>query len=129
VRGIMKTVLMENSYQVYLAENGAKGWELLQRHKNDMDLIILDLIMPEMSGKHFVELMQKEGHRVPVLICTGYPGDMVIDDLRRLGVTEYLDKPFTPNQLLAKVQEILTKYPKKKTPIDDVSSAEGGSPS
>ncbi|NLH50529.1 MAG: PAS domain S-box protein [Myxococcales bacterium] len=125
VRGVIKSVLLENGFQVFTAENGAKGWETLQRYKDELNLIILDLIMPEMSGKHFVEMMQKAGHRIPVLVCTGYPGDMVIDDLRSLGVTEYLGKPFAPVQLLDKVRQILKLNPPPAT-VDFSSAAEGG---
>ena len=109
VRHLLQTVLREHGFEVLVAENGAKGWEALQDHRAEVDLIVLDLIMPEMPGRHFVELLRKEGIQIPVLICTGYPSELAMTDLSGLEVEDFLGKPFTPVQFLEKVNDMITR--------------------
>lgn len=111
VRQLIHRFLSEEGYQVEVVENGAKGWEFLQKHGDTLDLLIVDLIMPEMSGRHFIEMLRKEGYRVPVLICSGYPGDIADKGYRAIGAEDFLAKPFNPLRLVEKVREVILRHP------------------
>jgi PAS domain S-box-containing protein len=109
VRFLLQHILAEHGFQVFTAESGAKGWEFVQREKDDLHLIVLDLVMPEMSGIHFVELMRRERVEAPVLVCSAYPSELARADLAKLGVQDFIAKPFSPLQFLEKVHEVLLK--------------------
>jgi len=110
VRFLLERVLSEHGFGVFVADGGAAGWEILRRECRSLDLIVLDLIMPEMSGAHFVELMRQECLDVPVLICSGHPGELAMEQVRRWGVTDFIGKPFTPTAFLEKVHEALAAH-------------------
>lgn len=111
VRQLIYRFLHEEGYQVDVVENGARGWEYLQQHGDTLHLLIVDLIMPEMSGRHFIEMLRKEGYRVPVLICSGYPGDIADEGFRAIGAEDFLAKPFNPQQLIEKVRAVIRRGP------------------
>lgn len=94
-------------YAVTVAEDGARG---LQAARDESpDLLILDLMLPEMSGFSVLKALRSEGHDVPVLILTakGEEADKVLG--LRLGADDYVTKPFGVLELLARVEAILRR--------------------
>jgi len=91
------------------AENGLDALRLLETHGGDIDLIILDWEMPVMNGKEFLEKMKRhERHRnIPVIMVTTVTQkDKVIDAIRS-GASQYITKPFSGEDLLAKIVQTL----------------------
>ena len=96
-----------NSFKVSIEETGEGG---LQRAlKGDIDLIILDLMLPDMDG---FEICRELRHRIdiPILIVSAKKSD--IDKIRGLGIgaDDYITKPFSPNELVARVKAHLNRY-------------------
>ena len=96
-----------NSFKVAIEETGEGG---LQRAlKGDIDLIILDLMLPDMDG---FEICREIRHRIdiPILIVSAKKSD--IDKIRGLGVgaDDYMTKPFSPSELVARVKAHLERY-------------------
>lgn len=94
-------------YAVTVAEDGAQG---LQAARDESpDLLILDLMLPEMSGFSVLKALRSEGQGVPVLILTakGEEADKVLG--LRLGADDYVTKPFGVLELLARVEAILRR--------------------
>tara|TARA_B100000614_G_C14121907_1_gene316144 strand:- start:78 stop:464 length:387 start_codon:yes stop_codon:yes gene_type:complete len=85
--------------QAFQAENGKAGLEVLQ--KEWIDLVLCDLSMPIMDGVTMVRHMQEDGilQSIPVIIVTADGSKHKIDELLAQGVTDYIRKPFTPEQL------------------------------
>jgi PAS domain S-box-containing protein len=110
IRGFLHAVLSREGFHVFTAENGARGLEIVQQCDGNLSLIVLDLVMPEMSGKHFIQLLRERGVAVPLLICSGYPDQMAREELQDLAVDNFIGKPFTPAAFLDKVQEVLIKH-------------------
>ena len=94
-------------YEVRVAENGETGLE--QDTEWDPDLIILDLMLPDLDGYRVLQHLRKSGVMTPVLILTarGEESDKVLGF--RLGADDYVTKPFGVMELLARVEAILRR--------------------
>jgi len=96
-------------YQVTIAADGREGLELILRDKPT--LVILDLMLPGMDGYQVIKEMQRDGrsHGIPVLMLTA---KSQIDDRIKgleLGADDYLTKPFSPKELILRVQAIIKR--------------------
>lgn len=107
VRDIAQRVLEQQGYLVSPASNGLEALDLFQTSKTPFDLVLTDVIMPEMSGKQLVEHIQASQPSIKILYTSGYTGDMLdkqeIDEER----VAFLPKPYTPQILARKVREVL----------------------
>jgi PAS domain S-box-containing protein len=100
VRALMVTTLTECGYTVLEAENGVQALEAVEQHGDGIDLLLTDVVMPQMGG---LELWGKLEGRFPamrVLYTSGYTDKVVA------GFPAFLKKPFSPEALAAKVQEV-----------------------
>ena len=99
--------LESEGYEVEAAEDGVRGFELART--TNPDLVVLDLMLPGMDGYTILKKLRAEGKDVPVLILTarGEEADKVFGF--RLGADDYVTKPFSLSELLARVQAILRR--------------------
>ena len=100
--------LRECGHEVYVAYDGAAGWELTQ--KNDFQLLILDIIMPKMNGLQLCkQYRQRFGYHAPVIMLTARSEEY--DKLTGLesGADDYVVKPFSPRELVARVKAVLAR--------------------
>ncbi len=100
--------ILEKEYDVLLAQSGKEALEKMKGE--EIDLVLLDIAMPEMSGIETFEHMKKEFPvEIPVIFLTasGYEEDVM--SAIRLGAVNYLKKPFFPKELLKRVAKELNK--------------------
>jgi two-component system, OmpR family, alkaline phosphatase synthesis response regulator PhoP len=99
--------LESEGYEVEAAEDGVRGLEMARTISPD--LVVLDLMLPGMDGYTILKKLRAEGKNVPVLILTarGEEADKVFGF--RLGADDYVTKPFSLSELLARVQAILRR--------------------
>lgn len=102
---LLKEVLEFEGYQIDVASNGEQG---LERLNDDIDLILLDVMMPKLNGFETLKRL-RENYQTPVLMLTakGEEVDRVIG--LELGADDYLPKPFSDRELLARVKAILRR--------------------
>ena len=128
LRGLWAEMLEAVGYAVVGAGDGLTANELMR----DLfpDLIILDLRMPHLSGWQFLESARaRPWQNIPVLIVSGYLDDRQPESIAGgLNIVGKLAKPLTPQELLAKVQEILGPSPSPAPPPSDAAQKENGSP-
>ena len=103
----LSTSLELEGHRVTVARDGAEG--LRAARDQAPDLVILDLMLPEMDGYRVLKTLREEGHAVPVLILTarGAESDKVLGF--RLGADDYVTKPFGLLELLARVAALLRR--------------------
>jgi len=103
----LSTSLELEGHQVVVARDGAEGLRRAREHAPD--LVILDLMLPEMDGYRVLKALREEGRDVPVLILTarGAESDKVLGF--RLGADDYVTKPFGLLELLARVGALLRR--------------------
>ncbi|MBO0859420.1 MAG: response regulator transcription factor [Chloracidobacterium sp.] len=99
--------LMTQRFAVDVAAEGCQGLELARTY--NYDLIILDLMLPELSGTEVLRLVRRQNERVPVLVLTAR--DAITDKVLHfeLGADDYLTKPFAFAELLVRVKALLKR--------------------
>jgi DNA-binding NtrC family response regulator len=107
VRISSKRTLAPEGYDVTLAESGRTGIEILE--KETFDLILLDLKMPDMGGIEVLKVVMERWPNTKVIIVTGYSTVDTAVEALRIGAFNHIEKPFTPDSLLAAVNEVFEK--------------------
>jgi PAS domain S-box-containing protein len=107
VRQLVRDTLASKGYQVIEAENGEDGVAAASAHKNKIDLVITDVIMPEMGGRELVKRLSETRPETKVLYLSGYTEDAIGTDGAIESGTAFLQKPFTLQNLSRKVREVL----------------------
>ena len=94
-------------YHLLQASDGRQGWELAKQHIPD--LIVLDLMMPEMDGMEVCRLLRENPAttRIPIVLVTAHAGDAPRLEAIRAGVNDFLTKPFSSVELKARVNNLL----------------------
>jgi two-component system response regulator VicR len=112
LRGL-KDNLEYESYEVLTATDGEQGYCLIQEKKPD--LIILDLMLPKMSGYELCRKVREEGIVTPILMLTarGEEVDRILG--LDLGADDYVTKPFSVPELMARIRAVLRRVQKSKT--------------
>ena len=107
VRRLTKRILERQGYQVLEARDGRHAIELATRHAGPIDLLLTDMVMPEMNGRALAEQLCRLRPSLRVLYMSGYTDD----DIVRRGMlgpgTGFLEKPFTPDMLARAIRVAL----------------------
>ncbi|MBM3744883.1 MAG: response regulator transcription factor [Acidobacteria bacterium] len=106
------------SYEVLTAEDGETGYKLLKNHKPD--LLVLDLMLPRMSGYDVCRKLRAEGIEIPILMLTARAeeADRVVG--LDLGADDYVAKPFSLRELSARVRALLRRAQPPRTLPDEL---------
>lgn len=101
VRTSCSRTLVPEGYEVNLVKNGFDGLSLLEQRP--VDLVLTDLKMPEIDGIEVLRRIKDKWPQIEVIIITGYQTvDTAVKSIK-LGAFDYLEKPFTPDSLIASV--------------------------
>jgi len=100
-------ILKEGGYHVIKASNGQEAYDLYRQHVKDINLLVLDVMMPEMTGGDLYHKILQEGMNVPVLFLSGYAEDSTQIEILISEGAGFLKKPFSSKQLLEKIREVL----------------------
>ena len=109
LRRSVSRALARLGYTVDVAENGAEGVRMVQGSPEAYDLVILDMMMPEMGGAETFQLIRRIRPDLKVLICSGYSVDSERSDLLREGASGFLEKPFDTADIAEAVREVLDR--------------------
>lgn len=104
---MIRSLLTQEGYQVVEAETGTAGLEAAQARQGKVDLLLSDMLLPELSGFDLAEGLRAQYPEMKILFITGYvEGDIVQRSIADLGAT-FLDKPFPPAALIERVREAI----------------------
>ncbi len=111
VRNLVRTVLRNEGYTILEAAHGHQALAIAQQHPGIIDLLVTDVVMPQMSGRELAEQLSQLRRQIKVLFISGYTDDAVVRHGLLMARVELLSKPFSPLKLAAKVREVLDKAP------------------
>ncbi|MDR2102822.1 MAG: response regulator transcription factor [Treponema sp.] len=103
---LIKSYLEINGYTVFCAETGRAGMELFENHS--LSLILLDLMLPDFSGEEFCKKVRQSSDIPIIMITAKVSEDSIIRGLN-IGADDYVCKPFSPRQLMARVAAALRR--------------------
>jgi PAS domain S-box-containing protein len=107
IRNMLQEVLEGMGYTVLLADNGEDALKLYRGRCNDIDLVIIDMIMPKMGGKETYLALKKINPDIKTILASGFSQDTVVREILGAGVNGFIHKPFTTTELSKKIREVL----------------------
>ncbi len=109
VRQLVCESLEMMNYQVIEASNGPDALTIIKNDHQNIQLVLTDVVMPEMSGKQLADAIAKLGKKMKVLFMSGYTENTIVHKGVLDSGTNFLQKPFTPADLVRKVREVLDR--------------------
>jgi signal transduction histidine kinase/ActR/RegA family two-component response regulator len=104
-------ILTSLDYRVLGASNGSEALAILDEDAREVDLVLSDLVMPEMGGKELMQTIQQQGIKVPIVMMTGHPRENELLDLEADGLSGWLRKPPTIEQIAQLLLHLLKDKP------------------
>jgi signal transduction histidine kinase/ActR/RegA family two-component response regulator len=108
IQALLLEVLSQEGYDVLAASDGAQALALAARSELHLDLLITDMTMPGMSGRELAHRIQPLQPGLPVIYISGYSQDPTLGEDAQAGRITYLQKPFTPTDILRTIRTTLT---------------------
>ena len=104
---LLNKVLPREGYQVLAATDGEQGIDVYHDHKSEIDIVLLDLGLPKMTGMDVIPKLREHNPDVNIVIATGYLEPEVKAELLRAGVRDCIHKPYLLNEVLEKLGAVL----------------------
>src|SRR5258708_17209636 len=104
---IIDYILKPNGFEVIEARDGVEGMELARIQSPD--LILLDLQMPRLDGMGVLQALRRENLPIPVILMTFHGSEEIAIEVFRMGVRDYVKKPYTPEEMLTAIEGNLTE--------------------
>lgn len=107
IKTMISTKLKQENYSVYTVQNGQEALNLME--KQQIDLVISDIMMPEMDGYEFVQTLRETKHTLPILMITAKSQLESLETAFKLGVDDYMVKPLRLEELVLRVKALLRR--------------------
>ena len=107
IKTMISTKLKQENYSVHTAQNGQEALNLME--KQQIDLVISDIMMPEMDGYEFVQTLRETKHTLPILMITAKSQLESLEAAFKLGVDDYMVKPLRLEELDLRVKALLRR--------------------
>lgn len=107
VRTVAQIILEDSGFSVLLAHDGKEGVEVFRQHAEEIQAVLLDMTMPYMDGRAVLSAIRGICPDARVLLSSGYGEQQTVGDLTWDRITQFIQKPYRADQLLAKLQQIL----------------------
>ncbi|MDB5037850.1 MAG: response regulator with CheY-like receiver domain and winged-helix DNA-binding domain [Bacteriovoracaceae bacterium] len=114
IRELLRYNLEQEGYQVELKEDGEKAFQFLK--ENRVDLILLDLMLPGMPGLELCKQMKRQAdtESIPIIMISAKSSETDVIVGLELGADDYITKPFSPKELVARIKAIFRRVDEKK---------------
>ena len=109
IRATGKYTLEEMGYKVLLAKDGFEAVKIFREKYSEIDLVIMDMIMPEMNGSEAFYKMKEIDENCKVIISSGFTKDENLNELKKAGLLGFIQKPFRDFELSKLISKILVK--------------------
>jgi CheY-like chemotaxis protein len=114
VRHLSREIMEESGYTVIEAQNGLHALEICEQGDYQFDLLITDVVMPQMGGRELAERLKSEQPGIKVIFISGYTDDAVVRHGIKEADSNFIQKPFSPDELAEKIREVLDSHRKNK---------------
>jgi two-component system, cell cycle sensor histidine kinase and response regulator CckA len=104
---ITKTSLEASGYTVLTANDGIEAVALYAEHKNKVDTVLMDMMMPNMAGPAAIQILKKMNPLVKIVAVSGLPSSEKVEEAMNMGATTFLSKPYTSQELLKTLHMVL----------------------
>lgn len=108
IRRVLEAMFQKEGYNVFTAENGRKALDLIKENRNT-DVLISDLIMPDMNGVELLEIVRENNPQVSVVMITAHGTIKTAVDAMRMGAFDYVTKPFDLDELKTLVKKAIER--------------------
>lgn len=102
-----RRVLEAEGFEVYLASSAEMALDAMEN--GDLDLLLIDVKMPERDGMYLMREVKGKWPKVPIIVMSGYPTPETIADGIKMGGASFIAKPFTPDELLETIHQVMQK--------------------
>jgi DNA-binding response OmpR family regulator len=119
IRELMKSYLSMNGFNALCAASGREGMTLFEGHRTD--LILLDLMLPDFSGEEFCKRIRQVSD-VPIIMITAKVEETSVINGLTIGADDYVTKPFSPCQLMARVRAALRRNSSRASTVAEDGS-------
>jgi CheY-like chemotaxis protein len=109
LRALAARALRINGYEVLMAANGAEALKVAASHPGPVDIVASDVVMPGIGGRQLIEQLVETYAGIKVLFMSGYTNDEIVRRGVLGGGTAFLQKPFTPDQLVRSIRAVLDR--------------------
>jgi CheY-like chemotaxis protein len=109
IRQASKELLETMGYRVLLAKDGKEATELYEKRQNEIDIVLLDIVMPNMGGGEAYDTLKEINPDIKVLLFSGYSIDGQASEILERGADSFVQKPFSIKELSGKIREVLDK--------------------
>ncbi len=107
IREITKTSLETYKYRVMIASDGIEAIALYTEHKDEISIVLIDMMMPEMNGPNTIRTLQTINPQVKVIAVSGLAASDKLNEVAMMGINTFLYKPYTAKELLTTIKEVL----------------------
>ena len=108
IADVSEMILKNSGYDVVSAKSGKEAIEVYKENHSRIDMVILDMILPDMGGGETYDRLKEINPGIKVLLASGYDIDYQGRDIMERGCDGFIQKPFNMNELLEKIRGILT---------------------
>lgn len=105
---VSKALLEEEGVRVHSSDNAREGIEIYAAHCEEIDIVLLDLVMPEMSGAEIFRRLKEIKEDVKIIVTSGYGVNEFEKRLEGVAPAGFLQKPFKRAELMQKIREVLS---------------------
>ena len=102
----------------YVAEDGKYGIDIIDKHSDNIDIILLDLVMPRVDGVEVLEYLKKNNIKKKIIVLTSYNTQEMIRKVSELGACYYILKPFELSHLKAKIESVYASHSNPNESVD-----------
>jgi PAS domain S-box-containing protein len=107
VRSLAQRALQAEGYTILAACSGGEALSLVEQYQGGIDLLLTDVVMPQLNGRELAEQLKARHPQLKVLFMSGYTDDVVVRHGLLAAEIEFLPKPFSPNMLVSRVRQTL----------------------
>lgn len=115
LRDFVESTLKDSGYNVLSASDGIEGAEVYARNQNRVDLILLDMGLPKMTGGELLSVLKKLDPEVRVIAASGYLEPELKVEIFEQGAVDFLSKPYMASEMLKKINEALNPQPDRRS--------------